>query len=190
MSIWFTSDLHIGHTNIIKYCNRPFADVIDMSRGLVDRWNSLVGVDDTVYVVGDVFLTTFYVGQHVINSMNGTKILIKGNHDRGVDAMIKAGFTEVHKQLEIELNDGQFKVLMNHYPLPIDKIPENVDVLIHGHTHGPPRVSNKKINVCVDIWDYFPVSEAQICDIINEYKNAGWPVDVQNNKRNEYAARD
>lgn len=184
MKRWFTSDLHIGHTNIINYCNRPFNDVVDMSRELVKRWNSFVLPDDTVYVVGDVFLTTFYVGQRVLSSMNGTKILIKGNHDRGAPAMIKAGFSEVHKELELTLQNGS-KIMMNHYPLPTSKIPDDVDVLVHGHRHGPPKVSDKKINVCVDIWDYFPVSEDEICNIIDEYKNVGWPADVQKQMRDE-----
>ena len=53
MALWLTSDLHFGHENIIRYCDRPFADVDAMNRALVDRWNEVVGDDDVVWVLGD-----------------------------------------------------------------------------------------------------------------------------------------
>ena len=53
---WFTSDLHLGHTNIIKYTNRPFWTADQMNETLVDRWNAVVGTEDEVWVLGDVAL--------------------------------------------------------------------------------------------------------------------------------------
>ena len=53
MNIWFTSDLHLGHGNIIKYCNRPFKDIEHMNRALIDNWNSRVKLNDVVFHVGD-----------------------------------------------------------------------------------------------------------------------------------------
>ena len=51
---WITADLHLGHGNIIKYCNRPFNDVNHMNVMLVNNWNSVVSDDDVVFVLGDL----------------------------------------------------------------------------------------------------------------------------------------
>lgn len=53
--IWFTSDLHIGHRNIISFCNRPFTDTRQMAEVLRENWNSVVKPEDYVFVLGDVF---------------------------------------------------------------------------------------------------------------------------------------
>lgn len=47
MATWFTADLHLGHHNIVSYCDRPFESVAAMNRALVDRWTEVVGDDDT-----------------------------------------------------------------------------------------------------------------------------------------------
>ena len=53
MSIFYIADLHIGHANIIKFDNRPFADLNEMHSVIVDNWNRVVRGDDTVYILGD-----------------------------------------------------------------------------------------------------------------------------------------
>ena len=78
---YFTSDMHYGHANIIDYCNRPFESLDEMTNEMVNRWNEIVTEDDTVYVVGDVFLCPTSEGESIVKRLNGRKILIKGNHD-------------------------------------------------------------------------------------------------------------
>ena len=56
-NIFFISDLHLGHTNVLRYDNRPFANVNEMHDALVERWNSVVGDDDIVYFLGDLFFS-------------------------------------------------------------------------------------------------------------------------------------
>ena len=160
MKRWFISDLHLNHANIIKYCNRPFSCVDEMNAEIIARWNKLINSKDTVYVVGDVFLGRADKAQHLVQSLNGNKILIKGNHDKNKDTMIWSGFSQVHNQLTVNFLDGR-RVLLNHKPL------ENFDssrwdLLIHGHTHEGPRVNGKFVNVCVDIWDFYPIEEKDI----------------------------
>ena len=55
-SIWFTSDTHFSHCNIIKYCNRPFKDVDEMNKILIQNWNNVVRPDDIVWHLGDFAL--------------------------------------------------------------------------------------------------------------------------------------
>ena len=81
-TIFFTSDLHFGHEGIIRMCNRPFQTLEEMDETLIKNWNSLAKPKDKVYVLGDFFM--YYKKpklREILNRLNGTKILIKGNHD-------------------------------------------------------------------------------------------------------------
>ena len=53
---YFISDLHFGHRNVIRYCNRPFDTVSEMNAGIIENWNNVVTDKDRVFVVGDVAL--------------------------------------------------------------------------------------------------------------------------------------
>lgn len=52
--VFFTSDLHFGHENVIKFDNRPFRSVEEMDAELISRWNNKVKKGDLVYVLGDL----------------------------------------------------------------------------------------------------------------------------------------
>ena len=80
--IYYTSDLHFGHKNIIKYENRPWSSVKEMDQGLIDRWNNRVKNRDLVYILGDFTLSvsTSYV-ENILTALKGRKVLITGNHD-------------------------------------------------------------------------------------------------------------
>src|ERR1700690_2381531 len=81
MTRWFTSDLHFGHNNIIRYCQRPFRDVHEMHNAMIQTWNETVKEGDEVYVVGDFSLSARYC-KEFLPRLNGTKILVVGNHDK------------------------------------------------------------------------------------------------------------
>lgn len=79
---WFTADLHLGHENIIRYCDRPFGSVEAMNRAIVDNWNARVEDGDTVWVLGDACLGLIQESLALIEELRGHKILVPGNHDR------------------------------------------------------------------------------------------------------------
>lgn len=160
---WFTSDLHLNHEKIRDYCSRPFSSTEEMNEALVVRWNNRVGYGDTVYVVGDVFLGRPEDAAPIVKSLKGHKVLIRGNHDRSHKTMLECGFDEVWQRKDLKLKDGR-RALLNHKPLPESTI-ENYDLQIHGHRHSLPIVSGKRLNVCVDLWDFAPISEDEICDV-------------------------
>lgn len=78
MKTFVTADLHFGHGNIIKHCERPFENRQAMDKALIDNWNSVVGPHDRVIVVGDF---AWKSPEFYLSTLNGSKILIKGNHD-------------------------------------------------------------------------------------------------------------
>ena len=80
--IYFISDLHLSHNNIIKYCNRPYENIEQMNNDIIKRWNSVVGKDDTVWVLGDVGLGRKEDIKRLLLQFKGHKKLIMGNHDR------------------------------------------------------------------------------------------------------------
>lgn len=70
--IYFTSDPHYGHANVIKYCSRPFASVDEMTRVLITNWNKVVTPEDIVYCLGDFSLST-RPAEAITQKLNGIK---------------------------------------------------------------------------------------------------------------------
>ena len=75
--IFFTSDTHFYHSNIIKFCNRPFNDKHDMNEELISQWNSIVSDTDEVYHLGDFSLGTSKLTEEILNTLKGRIHLIK-----------------------------------------------------------------------------------------------------------------
>lgn len=188
--IFFTSDPHFGHYNVIGYCNRPFDEVSQMNEFLVERWNEVVGPEDTVYVLGDFSLGKNWVTQYGPR-LNGTKHLISGNHDhchplhykkneekrqRMFKLYYDAGFHSIQTEMKMEIA-GQ-TVKLHHMPYRSD---HTADVrykelrptdeggwLLHGHVHDLWKINGKQINVGVDVWNFTPVPITEIERIIRE----------------------
>ena len=79
--VYFTSDTHFGHENIIKWCRRPYSSVEEMNEKLIENWNSVVGPDDIVFHLGDFAFGGSGLWKEVLSRLNGKKYLIIGNHD-------------------------------------------------------------------------------------------------------------
>ena len=124
MKIFFTSDTHFNHANVIKYCGRPFGSAEEMNREMIERWNAVVGPEDTVYHLGDFVLGKFVEAPMFLRQLNGArKILIRGNHDRGIKQMLAVGFDEVHEK--VEWNGW----MLQHHPIKTSR------KLLCGHIH-------------------------------------------------------
>lgn len=113
--VFFTSDWHIGHAKSIEYDKRPFTDLFHMHRVLINNFNACVPVDGITYFLGDIGVSNSEVTKEVISKLNGTKILIEGNHDIGRNAMYACGFDVVLNNATLTIANE--KVTMSHYPL-------------------------------------------------------------------------
>ena len=165
--IYFISDTHFHHSNIIKYCNRPFKDINEMHETIISNWNSIITKDDIVYHLGDFCLSNDDEIKSIFNRLNGNKILIRGNHARkSVKFYENIGF-EVLTHAPIVLDE--YKSMLSHVPLPDVKIKDG-NINLHGHIHNkkisddyPKNYSeNRHINLSVDSTDFKPVSLGEI----------------------------
>lgn len=158
MAVFYTSDTHFNHKNIIKYCNRPFSSVDEMNRTLIDNWNSKVGRTDTVYHLGDV---QWGSDLDILNSLRGKKILIVGNHDdkKVIDSGV---FSEVHNLLEI--NDSGRQVILCHYRLMTWNKIRRGSIHLYGHSHSQIEGNAQCTDVGVDMpfTNYSPVTMKEI----------------------------
>ncbi len=138
--IFFTSDLHFGHENVIIFDNRPFANAAEMDAELIRRWNEKVGMDDTVYVLGDMIWKTRNAdAPDIIKSLNGKIILIRGNHDSFLcNAKAIAALTDVkdYDDICVTLEDGTKKrCILSHYFIPLYLGHRHGGIHLHGHSH-------------------------------------------------------
>jgi len=165
--IFFTSDWHVGHANVIKFDNRPFGSLQEMHETLVKRYNATVPHNGVCYFLGDIGNNLNEV-RPVVSKLNGTKVLVLGNHDKGMVAMYNCHFDVVVWSASIFI--GETKVTMSHCPLPgifredtsytkkspvenwygeslsrhrMSTVPDEGQFHLHGHIHSNPEKKDK-----------------------------------------------
>ena len=157
-NIFVISDTHFGHSNIIRYCDRPFSSVEEMNETIIDNWNKVVTDQDHVYHLGDV-----YFGVNVSNffyRLKGKKRLILGNHDNGKDQKLQTMF----QKIMVWRMFPEFGVLLSHIPLHPSSLPEKAPINIHGHIHNKQAPGAQYRNVSVEMINYTPISIEEIRD--------------------------
>jgi calcineurin-like phosphoesterase family protein len=138
MTVWITSDLHFGHTNIMKFCPNTrghFKDVSHMNEEMIRMWNAMVQPGDLVYILGDVAFMSASDAAKIMHRLNGDKILIKGNHDRKTlrDESFRRCFKEIHSDWIGTIN-GTY-VHMYHFPIMEWDQMHRGAVHFYGHLH-------------------------------------------------------
>jgi calcineurin-like phosphoesterase family protein len=158
-TVWFTSDTHFSHKNILKYSPERCAagsfaagDIEAHDKWLIGEWNRKVSRKDIVYVVGDFSFMKPDDVRELLGKLNGQKILIVGNHDKISPGMKNTGFNEVVQIKEKKFNkrnfpfieEVNFRVVMCHYPMITWQGKHHGVVNVHGHCHGSIDDSNEK----------------------------------------------
>lgn len=177
---FFTSDPHFHHKNVIEFCARPFKDVVHMNEELIRRWNVVVGPEDTIYILDDMFFCGTTEAKKILSRLMGKKILIAGNHDWGKLKKHRAqefGFEWIEDQHCIRLANED--VYLSHFPYrdagdhtkgeeryADRRIVDDGSWLLHGHVHTAWKVKDRMINVGADQWSYAPVSETEIIELM------------------------
>lgn len=155
--IWVISDTHFNHSNIIKFCNRPFDNVRHMDEAMVERWNSVVKPQDKIYHLGDVYMKASkgYI-ENILHRLNGHKRLVLGNHDNGKDQVLQRYF----EKIDVWRMFPEFGLLLTHVPVHHQTLTSKDLKNVHGHTHnnGEPIEHKKSYKcVCVEHIDYTPI---------------------------------
>jgi calcineurin-like phosphoesterase family protein len=144
VSIFFVSDTHFGHANIIDYCNRPYVNVEEMNDAMVRNWNGVVSPKDTVYHLGDVAFNNY---EH-IERLNGKIKLVPGNHDLQREKKVFYLFDEVLPELTYLKLDKLRRFVLCHYPL--ESWRREYTYHLHGHAHGTAGVKHNRLDMGVD----------------------------------------
>lgn len=157
--VFITSDLHLDHANIIKYCQRPFINVAEMNKTLVSNWNNTIRNKDKVYFLGDLaFGTGSKSTDYWVKQLHGKIIFIKGNHERSEKL-------KLHERYILDYKGHKF--YLTHDPADVPR--DWTDWAICGHHHNNdiqkfPFIDkvNKRINVSVELTKFRPVDMDEI----------------------------
>ena len=143
--VFVSSDLHLFHRNIIKYCpeSRLFTSIEEMHAKIIDNWNEAISPLDLVYILGDITFGKEHESAAILDKLNGLKVLILGNHDKHLmkSELLKSKFVEIHDYLEIK--HGKHDVVLFHYEQKEWNGIHHGSFALYGHSHstriGPGR---------------------------------------------------
>jgi calcineurin-like phosphoesterase family protein len=184
-NIFFISDLHLQHENIIKYCNRPFNSVKEMNQTIINNWNNIVGEKDIIFILGDFcFRSSRTTWVYFLSKLNGIKYLIKGNHDRYKDIPFDK-FEQVTELLNINIKKDleipeRQRITLCHYPMLSWYQSHRGSWQLFGHIHTVPnntgletsyvqnKISSNQYDVGVDQNNFTPLSYQAVKSIITK----------------------
>jgi calcineurin-like phosphoesterase family protein len=116
--LYFTSDTHFGHANILVYCSRPFKDQYHMDEVMIQNWNNTVSNEDIIIHAGDFCWGGKGEWIHLLHRLNGIKILVQGNHDRDKDIPTDMFFRIEQGFLNMEVKDEKpQRITVCHFPM-------------------------------------------------------------------------
>lgn len=186
---YYISDLHFGHKNCMAYDNREFKSIEEHDEHLIESWNSVVGNEDDVWVLGDISWYNSTKTIEIFKRLNGVKHLVAGNHDKKLlrNSDIRKLFVEIVDYKEIVFDDGTGVVLC-HYPIPCYNNHFRGWYHLYGHVHNsfewqmmkqvqyqmrelylkPSRMYN--VGCMMDYMNYTPRTLKEIVEA-NEYAN-------------------
>lgn len=175
--IYFTSDQHFFHENVIKHANRPFLNAEEMNKTLIKKWNGRVTGLDEVYILGDVTMKGAELAMEVLKRLHGKKYLIKGNHDHfhekeNFDWTIFEWIKDYH-----ELTYENQRFVLFHYPIKEWNHYFRGAIHLHGHQHNHEDYNLMNLEKGLRMYDVgvdanlmAPVSIEEIIDFFKDLK--------------------
>jgi len=155
---FFTADEHYGHSNIIRYCKRPFVSVEEMDEELIRRHNGVVGSEDIVIHAGDFTMKKRDVALRYLERLRGHHVFLRGSHDHWLDG-------SAHEIWEQQV--GGHYIVVCHYAMRTWPRSHYNSWQLYGHSHGILPPVGKQWDIGVDNNGYCPVSLAQVAEVMN-----------------------
>lgn len=175
--IFFTSDVHFGHENIIRFCQRSFSNAEEMDETLIENWNAKVTNNDKVYILGDLIFKAKKAPEEYLSRLKGKKYLILGNHDKYW--VNKCDLTKWFVEVDDLMNtsDGKRKITLCHFPM-YSWMHDSRSYMIYGHIHNntiAPYWKNiwqdsRLLNAGADINGYEPATFDELVRNNRTYK--------------------
>lgn len=165
-NIFLVSDTHFSHEGVCKFLRndgsklRPWNTAAEMDEELVKRWNSVVKPNDKVYHLGDVVIKKPALA--IMDRLNGSKRLIRGNHDIFSTKYYLRYFKEVYGVRVLE------DMILSHIPLHPESVTKRYKTNVHGHLHANDLGSPVHLCVCVEQTDFTPISIEEVRKKIRE----------------------
>lgn len=187
-NIWFTSDEHYFHKNIIRFCARPYEDEFIMNKALIDEHNKVVGDKDIVFHLGDFTFKSQELAFDIIKQLNGQHVFIRGNHDYWTQTNENRLFEDIvrlvgpNRVLDIldykEIFVGKNHLCLFHFPMLTWHKGSSGSIHLHGHCHGNVDQKNiddnvKRIDVGVDsafkvFGEYRPFHIDEVLELVKD----------------------
>lgn len=201
VNVYFTSDFHLFHNNVIKFDNRPFENVQEMHIDIEKKWNETVTPDDIVIYLGDLsFARREDVGfvNEMLKRLNGTIHFVMGNHDKYEEIRKIPRFASVQDYLEVRIThnvDSDIHIgakekvetlfCVMHYPIYSWNKKHHGSYMVHGHSHmnlsnSEHHNQNRIIDVGCMGYDYRPIS---YIEIIKKLKNIDYLLSNNHHER-------
>lgn len=169
---FFTADTHLGHANIIKYCNRPFRSVEEMDEAIIQNWNKVVRRNDIIFHLGDFCFGNYERLLYYLRRLNGLIYLISGDHDQ---------ISSEHRDCFAVYYDNYAKFTVNgmsydpkrtlpltlcHYSMRTWAKSHYGSYHLYGHSHGrlPEIRDSLSFDVGVDSHDFVPWSAEDVIE--------------------------
>lgn len=187
--VFYISDMHIGHKNCLSFDNRPFMTIEEQDNEIIKRWNSVVTIDDDVWILGDISWYSPEKTIQIFNQLNGNKHLCVGNHDQKLlkNNNVRDLFVEIVDYKELYL-DKKHAVVLCHYPIPCYKNHYYGWYHLYGHVHTsfewnmmqkfqqemrdlydmPSRMYN--VGCMIDYMNYTPRTLNEILEFVEQKK--------------------
>lgn len=167
--VWFLSDTHFRHANIIKYDNLLFKDIDEHDEVIINNYNSAVNPSDFVFFLGDFCMGNVDNARRIYNRLSGNITFIRGNHDKPLEQLCKASNKSIFDLIELSVYDDSLdrkwqSITLCHYPIAEWNKGHYGAWHLYGHTHGNSwydREMQGKLkcrNVGVNCLDFKPIS--------------------------------
>jgi calcineurin-like phosphoesterase family protein len=170
--IFFTSDTHYWHKNIIQFSRRPFGSLEQMHAAFIRNWNEVVTHEDTVYHLGDVSFAGRGHTLMILSQLKGRIVFLPGNHDNARKMALRPGLDTVSADRILDVTYRNQKLVLSHYPLMTWEKAHHGAWMLHGHCHGSldeRNATTTRLDVGVDgVASYYPLSFDNVCAVMHD----------------------